>query len=378
MGITSQSIIEKPPLLLSLIVTEKCNLDCVYCFVVDKSDREMSEEIAFETVERYLNSTSPEFDYVQIDFTGGEPLLCFPLISRVVEHVISGKWLKRFSFSIGTNGTLITPKIRKWADNYPCVTFALSFDGLQEAHDRNRSNSYKTVMSNIDFFKKWPDAKVKMTIGPDNVDKIAASVKHIHELGLDVAANVVFEDMWGDRKNEYLKIFDEQLLELIEFYGQNLDLNPPYLLNVPLEAVLFPRKKSHRFCGSGRNMVAVDVEGNEYPCHRFLPMSSSNPKRDPDLKFKKVKPEKCDACVLLSVCPSCLGYNYECHSNVDHRTTYHCEFIMLQAMATAKLEYLRLMTEVRKNPPGICDRETGSRIRRKIESIRLLATVLGR
>jgi uncharacterized protein len=332
----------------------------------------MPFEIALDVVGRYLDSNSLEFDHVQIDFTGGEPLLNFPLICEVVDYVHAKKWRKGFSFAIGTNGTLITPKIRKWSDEHPCVTFALSFDGIQEAHDKNRSGSYDEVIKNIDFFKKWPDAAVKMTIGPDAIDKVAGSVKHVHAIGLKVAANVVYEDVWRDRKTEYLKIFDQQLSELIKFYVDNPKLDPPFLVNVPLEALLFPKKKHERFCGSGKNMITVDVEGIEYPCHRFLPMSSANPTPNPDLSFKKVRPSKCNNCILLTVCPYCIAYNYECHSDVNQRTTYHCEFIYLQALASAKLQYLKLKKDVIDNPPNRCDKFKGAKIKRTIEAIQLL------
>ncbi len=364
--------IKKPPLLLSLVITEECNLDCSYCFVINKSQRKMSESIALSKVEKYLNSESDEYEHVQIDFTGGEPLLNFCLIEKVVNYVCSKQWNKSFSFSIGTNGTLITPGIRKWSHEHPCVVFALSFDGIKEVFDKNRSNSYDLVLSNIDFFRKWSDNKVKMTISTESIDQVANSIKHIHELGFEVAANVVFEDVWGAKKDEYLKVFDEQLSECITFYAENPELKPPYLVDMPIEALLFPRKKSERFCGSGKNMIAVDVDGIEYPCHRFLPMSSKNPQATPDLTFKEVNPKKCDDCILLTLCPSCIAYNYECNSDVDHRTTWHCEFIHLQALASAKLQYLKLKKEIQDNPPEGCDIYKGAEIKRKIEAIRIL------
>lgn len=359
---------------VSLTVTEQCNLDCSYCFVVNKSSREMPLGIALKTVERYLNKAIDGFNQITIEFSGGEPLLCFPLIRQVVDHVISRPWHNPFSFSIGTNGTLITDEVRAWADEHPCVSFALSLDGTEEIQNLNRSNSYSAVMKNLDFFRKWPDSKIKMTIGPESIDHTAACVKHIHELGFELAANLVFEDVWGrgEEKEKYLKIFDRQLRELVGFYMDNQELTPPYLVNFGLEKILRPLEGKIRFCGSGKNMVTIDVDGNEYPCHRFMPMASANPCGRPDFEFKQVKPAQCENCVLVAACPSCLAYNHECHSNVDHRTTHHCEFIKLQAMATAKLQYHKLKHEIQDNPPESCDQETGERIRRKIESIRYL------
>jgi sulfatase maturation enzyme AslB (radical SAM superfamily) len=365
----------KAPRLLTLLVTEQCNLNCVYCFEKKKSTRKMPRSVALAAVERHLDSTSDEFDEVQIDFTGGEPLMNFPLIQEVVEHVHARQWRKRHTFSIGTNGTLITEKVRRWADAHPCVTFAFSFDGVPEAHDQNRSKSYKKVVRNLEFFKRWPKGKVKMTLVPESLGFLAASVKHVHALGLEVAANVVFEDVWGGRKLEYLRIFDRQLAELADFYFDNPQLEPPYLVNVPLEGLLFPRKKGDRFCGSGKNMITVDLDGTEYPCHRFLPMASSRPEPKPDLGYHRTRPSRCERCPLVAVCPTCIAYNYECHGCVDHRTTHHCEFIYLQALATAKLQYRKLQHDVAANPPDRCDVPKGAGIKRVIEAIRLLASM---
>ena len=362
----------RPPLILTLVVTEQCNLDCVYCFEKNKSQRRMPLAVAMAAIERYLDSSSANFDEVQIDFTGGEPLLNFALIRQVVDRVHGRSWRKRHSFSIGTNGTLVSDKLRQWSDAHPCVSFAFSFDGVPEAHDRNRSGSYAQLMRNLDFVKRWPDAKVKMTIVPESIAHVAASVKHAHALGLRVAANVVFEDVWGEQKREYLRIFDQQLAELVDFYFANPQFEPPYLVDVPLEGLLFPRGEGERFCGSGRNMLAVDVDGVEYPCHRFLPLASRCPEPRPDLAFHGVRPQRCAGCVLREVCPTCIAYNHECHGEVDQRTTHHCEFVYLQALATAKLQYRRLLHDVAANPPESCDRARGAGIKRVIEAIRLL------
>ena len=360
----------KYPRLLTLIVTERCNLDCTYCFEKNKKDREMSLETAVEAVERHLDSDTDEYDHVQIDFTGGEPLMNFNLIREVVDYVVSRKWKKTFDFSIGTNGTLIDEEIRDWASKHPCVAFGLSFDGIKEAQDINRSGSYDKVLKNIDFFKKRSEeAQVKMTIGPESIDKVAEGIMHIHELGMLVTANVVFEDVWGEKQSEYLKTFGEQLEILIEFYHKNPHLEPALLLNIPIEALLLPKDESSRYCGSGKNMRTVDVEGIEYPCHRFTPLASSNPAPNPSLEFKPIEPEKCRNCRLIQICPVCIGYCYEIYSDVNHRTAFHCEFIKLQAMATAKLRYLKLKDNQKINSPESCSDEEGAEIRRTVDSI---------
>jgi hypothetical protein len=44
--------------------------------------------------------------------------------------------------------------------------------------------------------------------------------------------------------------------------------------------------------------------------------------------------------VYISACPTCRAYNWQVYGNPDSRTSHHCEFIKLQLLATAKLQYL--------------------------------------
>ena len=84
-------------------------------------------------------------------------------------------------------------------------------------------------------------------------------------------------------------------------------------------------------------MAVIDVDGRDYPCHRFAPMSC---KRNPDgISFDDVsiKPEMCASCPLVSMCPTCYGYNFEYHGDIDRRTTFHCAFFKLQVRSAASL-----------------------------------------
>jgi len=70
---------------MELFLTEECNHRCDYCFVREKDrSRNMPEAIARRAVELLLRDgrRSPRSE---IMFFGGEPLLRFPLLARLVE-----------------------------------------------------------------------------------------------------------------------------------------------------------------------------------------------------------------------------------------------------------------------------------------------------
>ena len=51
----------------------------------------------------------------------------------------------------------------------------------------------------------------------------------------------------------------------------------------------------------------------------------------------------CTNCRLVSLCPTCAGYNWQENGDSGLRTTYHCEAFKLEVLASARLQALRLL-----------------------------------
>ncbi len=332
-----------------LTVTDDCNLRCRYCFELDKNPRVMDPVLMREIVSRHVTPAN-EFTEVVFDIPGGEPLLVFDRIRDLIDWFHQQKWQKSHLFSIGTNATLLEDDMKAWfASHHDCVVLCTSLDGTKEAHDLNRCNSYDAVVRNVPFLvEHWPDQAVKMTINADTIHLVAEGVKNIHALGLLVEANVIFEDGWGspESKRELLEEYTRQLETLVEFYTEHPELAPPRLVNKYLPVVLRGGGPESRYCGAGKYMVSYDVDGRAYPCHRFTPLGSRRPAVDPYAREESALflagPDRCQDCLISSICPTCQGHNWEVHGNVDYRTTSHCEFVKLEVLASAKLAFNRL------------------------------------
>jgi radical SAM protein with 4Fe4S-binding SPASM domain len=87
-------------------------------------------------------------------------------------------------------------------------------------------------------------------------------------------------------------------------------------------------------------MVAYDIYGKSYPCHRFAPFSTGKElSRNVNIEKDPIwKTEKCRGCDLLPVCPSCAGFNWEINNDPYLRTTFHCEALALEVMARCRYE----------------------------------------
>lgn len=181
---------------LYLVVTDNCNLRCRYCFINNNMPTEykcsvMDWDTAKMAVDMYFsglvkNPTHYD-DYIKmIVFYGGEPLLNFKLIKRVVEYAKSEysaeleRMGKDFRFSAVTNGTAITKEVAKFFGANPTFDIAISIDGPKNIHDQKRvfaddGGSFEKAMAGYELLKEVSgrkDITVSCTVDSHNIDEL--------------------------------------------------------------------------------------------------------------------------------------------------------------------------------------------------------------
>lgn len=347
---------KKQQQIVTLTLTEDCNLRCRYCYEPNKSrDHYMSLSTAQDAVIEYME-TDNGFDGVEFDFFGGEPMLVFDLIRELVDWFHTQSWRKDHLFYIGTNGTILTEEMKSWlVQHKDCVSVGVSLDGNKIAHDLNRSNSYDRLMKNLPFFREnWPTQPVKMTISAETIPYVADSIIQFEELEIPFSANIVFEDIWGppEQKATLLDIYAEQLDRLVEYYIVHPDLVPARIIDIKPEFAANEWLAKHigedcvRWCGAGHEMVVIEVDGSRSPCHRFSPWVTGRPAPTNLVNRQKSwEPEQCSNCRWNQICPTCAGYNWQMNGESGIRTTNHCQAFKLELQASAKLQALRLLQQ---------------------------------
>ncbi len=142
-----------------------CNLDCKYCFYLEKEkfypDNEkwkMSDE-RLETFIRDYIAAQPTNE-VNFAFQGGEPtLLGVNYFRKVVEFQKKHANGKTISTAFQTNGTLLDDEWGEFlAENKFLV--GLSIDGPEDVHNANRvdkkgRDTYKEVMRGLNILRKY-------------------------------------------------------------------------------------------------------------------------------------------------------------------------------------------------------------------------------
>lgn len=204
-----EEMIEHALQILILETTENCNLRCDYCVYNpgfkskrNHGQKNMTLHIAHKAID-YLKKHSSKSKEVAVTFYGGEPLLTFPFIKSCVEYTKSNLKKRKTSFSITTNGTLLTREMAHFfkENNFSVI---VSIDGPQEIHDEYRKNmagegsfkqSIQGLKNLIDVFGKSIDKiQLSMVYTPpfssNKIDRVASLWQEIpwlpHNIGIAI------------------------------------------------------------------------------------------------------------------------------------------------------------------------------------------------
>ncbi len=325
---------------VTLTLTESCNLNCVYCYESFKSNKHMTFDIAVSLLDKELSNSS-EYDYVEVAFHGGEPLLEYALMKDICEWAWSRQYDCNYYFFATTNGTLLNDEMKEWFSiNRDKIMLGLSLDGTPDVQNHNRSNSYDLI--DFGFFTElWPEQPVKMTISDYTIGKLADSVIHINDLGFKVSANFAFGIDW-EKTN--LDILDDELEKLVNYYSENPYVEPCSLIDQKFELI---GTEARRWCGAGKSMKVYDTEGNQFPCHYFMGFSigEDQSEKSTEIDFTdddNFRSEDCQNCAIYPICPTCYGFNYASTGDVAKRDKGLCTLTKHCAAAGSMLAYVRL------------------------------------
>jgi uncharacterized protein len=129
---------------LILEVTQNCNFRCKYCVFNnynesyrDFTPRNMDWDIAKKAIDYTKAHSGKSEEEVSISFYGGEPLINYELIKRVVEYSKKIMPDKKLRFAFTTNLSLMTKDKAEFFAKEGFIILC-SIDGPQEVHDTYR------------------------------------------------------------------------------------------------------------------------------------------------------------------------------------------------------------------------------------------------
>jgi sulfatase maturation enzyme AslB (radical SAM superfamily) len=337
----------------NLCVTRDCNLSCVYCYQRHCTGQTMSLDTAQRAIDWIFANVPTYTDAVELSFIGGEPLLEFPLIKKIVQYVFDKEPYVPYIFSATTNGTVLDDEMKAWVtDHREFFLLGLSLDGKRETHNHNRCDSFDKI--DIDFFlRNWPEQSIKMTLSEYSLNHLAEDVKYIHSIGFKEIGGVnLAEGGFNWDKDEYISALIPQLAQLVEFYVENDTLKPCQLFDKELNVCETRNKERKKWCGIGTGTPFFDVDGTRYPCSFITPMTFSQRDlaviRATDFtKDENFIDDDCfDNCYIYPVCPTCSGANFLVNKTFKKRNRSKCRIQKLLALFIADMQAKRIA----KNP----------------------------
>ena len=272
---------------LCLHIAHDCNLACKYCFA-DEGEyhgqkRElMSLEVGKKAIDFLIENSGNRVN-LEVDFFGGEPLMNFDVVKKIVEYGRSKEkeFNKNFRFTLTTNGVLIDDDVIEFC-NKEISNVVLSLDGRKCINDlmrptRNGKGSYDII---VPKFKKFVEKRgdksyyVRGTFTRNNID-FFKDFEEMADLGFDeisiepvVAAPT--ED-YSVREEDLPPIFEEYAklaLDIIDRYNKKKPVTFfHYMLDLNGGPCVYKRLSG---CGSGTEYLAVTPQGELYPCHQFV------------------------------------------------------------------------------------------------------------
>ena len=374
----------------TLNTTESCNLSCTYCYEINKKSKHLSLDTAKAFIDLLLSSEDPinvkgtpnEWildSGIILDFIGGDSLMNPELLDEILSYFQFKLWdtnhraKDNWRASISTNGTLfVRPEVRKFCEKWRAtLSLGVSIDGSPSIHDKYRvfpdgSPTSPIIQESWPWFKSlFPEDSLstKATASKATIPFLYDSLVYMHEtLGLRwISQNFIMEDM--NLTSSDLEELDRQLEKSVYYLLEHKD----DLFWSMLRREFTEAKRSEGSdwtsmgtCGSG-SMLALSIDGNIYPCFRWLPHSQPDERKkmiagtvSDGFNNKSIFDEvrtgayrqtcsrdpKCAVCEYESACPYCIAGCYA-ETGEFKRQTYICEVIKLQ-VKWAKIYWKKL------------------------------------
>ncbi len=362
--IKNKSLYQGPSLHI-LVVTLRCNHNCVYCHAsaqnADKKEYDMDRKTAKKSIDLVFSGPSKN---IALEFQGGEPMLNWDIVQYSAEY--AKKKAKKTGVDLQlrliTNLSLMTKEKLQYCYNNE-ISISTSLDGPEKLHNRNRvyskANSYKETV-------KWLERANKLyKIQKDGIENfLPGAVLTVSKESLKYPKEIVDEyvglgmnsifirhlNPYGFAKNEkrnihysaddFIKYYLKSLDYIIELNKKGIEIREMMASFILMKVLLNedPAYLELRSpCGAGIGQIAYNYNGDVYTCDEGRLLSETG---DDTFKIGNVFEDKyenlidndvvktvcssscldslpfCSDCVFNPYCGTCPIFNYSTQGNI--------------------------------------------------------------
>ena len=331
---------------LLLQITQCCNMRCRYCsFSGDGSlnrqhqNKKMNIDTAIKAID-FLAIHSKHTDSIEIGFYGGEPLLEYDMIKKVVSYSKNKMPDKKIDFYMTTNGTILNNNIIDFlCENNFHLT--ISIDGPENYHDtyrrfaKNGKGTFNIIYNNLKRIRElypryFETIHINAVVDRDNsIEEIENYFNKDPLLkSIPIHINAVSDnyiDFNYKETEEYIVSLEELLFKQLIDKMRGVEptrTSQYYNLVAGFSSQLFettelPNGIHHQGpCMPGRGKLFVDINGDIRPCEKVSelcePMIIGNVYNEFDiekvktlLNIAKLTEQECLNCWAIRLCKQC-------------------------------------------------------------------------
>jgi sulfatase maturation enzyme AslB (radical SAM superfamily) len=247
----------------TVVLTDECNFSCAYCYQQKGRGR---QRLDYPTLVKAINYFHPLFvPGGCIHFYGGEPLLAFDLLERIVEYVdaLPQKYPQRIRYSLTTNGSLLNKDILGFLEQHE-FSLTLSFDGLAQDLSRKKGSFdfLKSLIPEI-LGRRRISFGTNSVFSSETIGYLSDSVQCLVEMDvprLDI--NFANEPLWTPSS---LLRMEEELALVGKYFRSRYQ----HLKDIPWTNFYEELEKSVYYCDGGLNQMALSAQGALWGCVVF-------------------------------------------------------------------------------------------------------------
>jgi len=261
---------------VELVITEKCNLRCKYCYMSHDPLSLTTKSIPY--IARSFDRLSKAYntDSIHVSYFGGEPLLEWDLLKEIHINVVSKHPLVK-SYNIISNGLLIDEEKVQWIKSNN-IGFSLSFDGIASDISRPQVDNQTTFDKYMQLkpLLKQLTTGAKVMISPHNVhlmyDNFLFFIEKWECNFPDFS--LVRDDVWDDKS---IEMFEQQSKAIANYVVKRIKQNKPlalpgffslWIADIFVSKYLYKKKRPFG-CFALYKGWAYYIDDICYPCARF-------------------------------------------------------------------------------------------------------------
>lgn len=314
-------------------LSENCNLKCLHCYQENHKPVQLKYEQLESIYLQYKELLKKIKMKGHINITGGEPL-CNPYFFKILELIKKDSDL--ITFSILSNGTLITEAVAKKIKSYNPYYVQVSLEGGKKTNDYIRGKgTYKQIAEGIKNLKNEDIfTSISFTATKLNYKEFPKVVKYARKYKVN--------NVWSDRliplgnsedkeltlnfkeTREYLEIMNNERKKL-RYKKNNITTISMY------RALQFQMTNEFEYgCTAGDTLLTVMENGDLVPCRR-MPIVVGNLLKEnmyelyknnkllKELRKKKI-PDECNDCEHSEMCHGGLKcLTYAMYGDLNHK-----------------------------------------------------------